>query len=228
MQFSCALVQASILITITAGTVCIRPDIEAGDGFGAIDGNGGSESGYNNATQVDHNTNQNANGFPQDPDCEETFLSPEGQLSRARIEEPTQSVYHAGVCNSATHLSYSGNYPVNGMTLTQKLIARISTAQTSCSPNPCPPNDTPYNSGAGDLAVAGRMTTGQSVATLFDRNNSAGNNFSRTFTGAPVSCSTIYAPSGNVTNMRVGVAIPFPDTAATINDANVEVRLVCN
>jgi hypothetical protein len=131
------------------------------------------------------------------------------------------------VCNSAVHLSYNGVSPANGMTLTQNLIARISTAQTSCSPNPCPPNDAPYDSGAGDLAVTGRMTTGQSVGTLFDRNNSAGNNFSRTFTGATVPCSTIFAEPGAVSNMRVGVVIPFPDTAATINDANVEVRLVC-
>lgn len=227
MQFSCALVQATVLITITAGTVCLRPDIDAGDGFGAIDCNGGNQAGYNSATQMDHNTNQNALGFPQDPDCEETYLSPDGLISRASIEDPSQSIYHAGVCNSAVHLSYNGTSPANGMTLTQNLIARISTAQTSCSPNPCPPNDTPYDSGAGDLSVTGRMTTGQSVGTLFDRNNSAGSNFSRTFTGATVPCSTIFAPGGNVSNMKVGVVIPFPDTAATINDANVEVRLVC-
>lgn len=227
MQFGCALVQATVLITITAGTVCIRPDVEAGDGFGVIDCAGGNETGYNNTTQADHNTNLNATGFPQDPDCEEVFLTPEGQISHATLEEPSQSVYHAGVCNSATHLSYSGTYPPNGMTLTQKLIARISTASTTCNASTCPANDAPYDPNAGDLSVAGRMTTGQSVATMFDRNNSSGNNFSRTFTGTTVPCSQIYAEGGSVSNLRVGVAIPFPDTAATINDANVEVRLVC-
>jgi cysteine-rich repeat protein len=227
MSFSCALVQATILITITAGTVCIRPDFENDDGVGVLDCNGGNETGYNTLFEMDHNTNENSVGFPIDPDCEETFLTPDGLLTRARIESPDQDVYHAGVCNSALHSAYSGNYPANGMTLTQNLIARISTAQTSCSPNPCPPQTAPFDGDAGDLAVTGRMTTGQSTAVMFNNNNGA-SSATRTFTGAPVACSTIFAPTGNVNNMRVGVAIPFPDTAATINDGRVEVRLVCN
>jgi len=226
MSFSCGLVQVSILITITAGTVCIRPDLEAGDGFGVIDCNGGTEIGYNSQSVADHNTNQNAVGFPQDPDCEEVFVSPDGLISRASIEPGPD--WHAGVCNSSIHLSYSGNYPPNGMTLTQKLIARISTAQTTCSPNPCPANNAPLDSGAGDIALTGRLTTGQSSAVLHNRNNNqSATNYNRTFTGNPVNCGTVYSPTGNVTGMRVGVVIPFPDVAATINDALVEVRLRC-
>jgi hypothetical protein len=230
MSFGCGLVQATVLITITAGTVCIRPDIEAGEGFGVIDCNGGNETGYNSATVVDHNTNQNAVGLPQDPECDEIFLSPDGLISSASIEtQPASGPYHAGVCNSAVNLSYNGNYPANGMTLTQKLIARISTAQTSCSPNPCPANSAPFDAEAGDIAVVGKLTTGQSVGTLHNRdNNQSSTNYSRTFTGTTKSCAAIYdGGSNHLTDAKIGVVIPFPDTAATINDANVEVRLRC-
>lgn len=228
MSFSCAQVSVSLLITINAATVCIRPDIAAGDGIGVIDCNGGTEFGYNSQTIADHNTNQNAVGLPQDPDCEEVYVTPDGLVSNASIETPGD-VYHAGVCNSALNLTYNGTYPANGMTITQKLIARISADQTSCSPNPCPDQDAPFDSSAGDLAVTGKMTTGQSVAILHNRNNNqTATNFNRTFTGTAGSCAQIYtAPTNNLTNIRLGVIIPFPDAAATINDALVEVRLRC-
>jgi hypothetical protein len=72
------------------------------------------------------------------------------------------------------------------------------------------------------------LTTGSSSAVLHNRNNSqSATNYNRTFTGTRVNCGTVYSPTGNVTGMRIGVVIPFPDTAATINDALVEVRLRC-
>lgn len=200
-----------------------------GDGEGAIDCNGGVLEGYNSVTLSDHNTNQNDVGLPQDPDCEEVFITPDGLVNSASIESNSGGPYHAGVCNSAIHLSYNSMYPPNGLTITQKLIARISTAQTSCTPNPCPDQDAPYDSGAGDIRLSGKMTTGSSTAILHNRNNvQTAVNYNRTHTGITKSCSDIYtAPSNNLAGLRIGVVIPFPDTADTINDALVEVRLRC-
>jgi len=220
-SFGCGLVTS---LLGTSGTFCLRPDFANEPGHGFIDCNGGNLTGYNTTFAIDHNTNQNATGDPLDPDCEATSISPDGQFSTSKIEEPSQTIYHAGVCNGPTRAAESGTYPANGLTLVENFIARISTTVLSCSPSPCPPMTAPFDAAAGDIRLTGKLTTGGSSLTIYNQNNGTGTG-TRSFTGTTRTCAQL--ASGSLTGLKVGVAVPFLDLAENINDARIIFQTVC-
>jgi cysteine-rich repeat protein len=222
MSFGCGVLNAPIVGA--AGVFCVRPDYESDPGYGYIDCNGGNLTGYNTRFEFDHNTNGNASGHPYDPECDDCSTSPDGQESCAKLEDAgSNDPYHAGVCNGPIVASESDPFPANGMVLIQRLIARLRTDVTSCSPNPCPAPDAPF--GSGDLRVTGKLTTGTSTGVIYNYNNGTGTQ-TWNVTNTTRTCSQVLASS--LTNLQVGLALPFPDLNSLIGDGRIQLRIKCN
>lgn len=150
------------------GTLCVRGN---GDGTGVVDCDGGLPA-YSNTVQQDHNTTNAPGpngGFAQDPECDDTFVEPDGSISTARVEDGSSSHPHTGICNSPVHIAENSTFPAGGMKLTEHLIIRVITSGT------CPADNAPFDASAGDIAVDGSTTTGTSAGKIFDVNNTAAN-----------------------------------------------------
>jgi hypothetical protein len=196
------------------GNLCVRGN---GDGTGVVDCDGGLSS-YDNAVQQDHNTSNppgGNGGFAQDPECDDTFMEPDGSISTAKLEGASDP--HPGVCNSPVHITESGTFPAGGMKLTEHLIVRVVTGAT-----PCPADTDPFDASAGDIAVSGSTTSGTSAGTIFDVNNTTGN-LAQSASGCgggpePCTCNVVGVPfacasidAGSLTGGKLGVAFPALD-----------------
>jgi len=152
---------------------CLRMD-PATQGHGVLDCAGGQVSdGYNAVVSIDHNTNQNNDGFPQDPQCAAVYRNPnndaDGELVPSWVEDTLHP--HPGVCNSGLHVDQSGDDPAGGLRLTQDLLLRVF-VQTSCSPSLCPADDAPFDP-TRDLRLTAAMTSGNAKGVIFNYNNTA-------------------------------------------------------
>jgi hypothetical protein len=141
------------------GTVCARL---AEDGSGKIDCDGG-EPDYDIVAEQDHNTSDPPPpGFPQDPECDDSFLNPIG-LSTASLEGPSDP--HPGVCNSYLKTTQSGTFAVGGVSLSERLFLRLITSGS------CPADDAPFDDAAGDIDVSGSISTGTAKGVIYNLNN---------------------------------------------------------
>lgn len=218
------------------GTICLRM---YNDGAGLLDCLG-TTSGYNVTLEVDHNTSAAPPpGFAQDPTCEATFTSPDGEtVMTALLEDGSAAHPHSGVCNSPLHVSTSGNFAPGGTALVLPLTMRI------ISSGACPADDAPFDEAAGDFNVDAGMISSTTKAVIYNLNNGSqtmgttgsGNGpsicglfgFSACTTqvvGTPFGCSNI--TNGTLSTGKVGVAFPLLDID-TINDTIVTMSLQCN
>ena len=82
--------------------------------------------GYNGLVQIDHNTNQNTLGFPQDSGCTNTYVNSDGSVGESCMEGlgagcPGSTNVHLGVCNSPVVRTFSGAYPAGGFRVKETL-----------------------------------------------------------------------------------------------------------
>jgi hypothetical protein len=216
--------------------VCARLDPTAG-GSGQIDCAGGDiTSGYNNVVQLDHNTNQSTVGgqpnigLPFDPNCTNTFSTRAGEVLTSCAEgydaacSGTANV-HLGACNSPVEQTFSGAYPTGGFSINEKI--NLGMAIGDCS-TPCPSDDTPLQ--AGELQIAGVLTSGQSKGVLWNVNDTAlimgttgagdGVKICGSVTGGP-NCATtaigspfgdcVAAPPTSMASAQSAIVFPFID-----------------
>jgi len=169
-HFDC--VAASISTFKVAG--CMRMD-PATQAHGVIDCAGGvSPDGYDAVVSIDHNTNMNNVGFPQDPECDDTYRNPnndpDGELVTSWLEDGGGTHVHIGVCNSGAHLDRSGAFAPGGLRLTQNLILRLFVGGT-CTPGVCPADTAPFDAAAGDQRIMADMSSGSAKGVIFDFDN---------------------------------------------------------
>lgn len=229
------------------GLVCPPADCGAGNpcdvnpGHGVVDCAGGDLTGYNSLVQIDHNTNQNNVGFPQDPDCTNTFTAPDGTVLHSCLEGTDAACTgpshpHRGVCNSPTEQTFSGVSPVGGFRLHEAIDLSFEIG-ADCS-TPCSPDNTPLQD--AELQIAGDLTSGQAKGVIWNANNTsliigttgAGNcggicgmECCPPFAGTPMgNCLT------NVTTLagaQAVLACPYIDPDPTIGDFIASLTLQC-
>jgi hypothetical protein len=162
------------------GLACPPADCGAGNpcdvnpGHGVIDCAGGNLAGYNSLVQIDHNTNQNNVGLPQDPNCTNTFTAPDGTVLHSCLEgtDPActgPSHPHTGVCNSPVEQTFSGSSPAGGFRLHEAIDLSFTFGE-DCR-TPCPPDNTPLQD--GELQLAGDLTSGEAKGVIWNANNTA-------------------------------------------------------
>lgn len=218
-------------LPLGAGTLCVRAVV---DGSGVMDCDGGLAN-YNVTAEIDHNTGSApgaGGGFAADPECDDTFMLPTGQITSASLEDGSTSHPHTGTCNSPLHVTESSTFAAGGMKLTENLVARI------ISSGSCPADDAPLDTAAGDIELTGSAATGVASARIYQVNNTTGNlqqsssgcglfGISQcvgTVTGTAFGCGNV--DSGNLTIGKLGVALPALDIS-TINDALATLTLLC-
>ncbi len=191
-------------------TVCVRAN---GTGTGLVDCDGG-EPGYNNVAGWDHDTSipPSVNGgFPQDPECNDSFINPGPFVTNARLEDAL--ALHPGACNSPLEISETGTFPAGGLKLTEQLAVRILAANATC-----PPDTTPFSSVDGDISLSGSLTTGTVSGTVYDKIGSSmapyalsNQTLTDTVSGNPFTCSNIDA--NVMTGGKIVISIPAIDLA---------------
>jgi len=155
---------------------CLRMD-PASQGHGVLDCVGGQVGGgYAAVVSIDHNTNQNNDGFPQDPQCAEVYRNPnndaDGDPAPSWVEDGSGGHVHIGVCNSGAHVDQAGAFPAGGLQLTQDLLLRVF-LRTPCTPALCPADGAPFDAAAGDVRVTAAMSSGSAKGVIFNLNNGA-------------------------------------------------------
>lgn len=144
---------------------CVRL---SADSSGFIDCDGGTP-GYNTLVEQDHNTSNPpgpAGGFPQDPECTASETLPDGQVSRASLEESSDP--HPGVCRSPVRMTRTDAFPPGGMLLVQNLCLRILPLGSN---EPCPQPTEPCDPEEGELMLSGSITSGTSEVVIYDVDN---------------------------------------------------------
>jgi hypothetical protein len=176
--------------------ICARLDPTA-PSFGKVDCKGTQIVGYNSQVQIDHNTNQNNPGLPQDAGCVNTFTNADGSVGLPCVEgvgastglkailppltptpkcgnslDPTPGPHtHFGVCNSPTEQTFSGNYPPNGFNLTEVIDLSFEIGSDCSGPQPCPPDGSALQD--GELQIAGQITSGAGKGIIWQVNNTS-------------------------------------------------------
>ncbi len=207
-------------LPLGAGALCVRLSRDS-DGF--IDCDGGTD-GYNTTVAQDHNTStppEEEGEFPVDPDCTATETWPDGTISTARRE--TESNPHPGVCNSPVRLTRSGPFLPGGVSLTEPLCLRLLPAGST---DPCPPATEPCDPEAGELALAGSITSGTTNVVIYDERNTNSSlrdgarcpAESQTpcvakVEGSPFGCENVEA--GNLSQGRLGFGFPILDLSVS-------------
>lgn len=239
-------------VTIPAGSIVFDPIVitppvgdpvrvcvtSAGiDGTGKVDCNGG-EPNIDLVVRADHSTNgapAPSGGLPQDPECNDTRVDPDGNQTDACLETAVGTCNpnspHVGTCNSPTEYVETGTF-VSGdfrvaETLTLRLVSDVGVDGQQCT------GDDTYSAPANLRAF---LTTGDAKAVIYDTNNVQNNlmdhitagcsNCITQVTGAPRTCSNITG-SGGVKNLKLVGALPVIDIDASVGDAGVNIEIVC-
>jgi hypothetical protein len=220
--------------------VCVT---DAGiDGTGKVDCNGGDPDIDLNV-RADHNTNNppgSNGGLPQDPECDDTRVDPDGNTTSACMESASGSCNpnntHPGVCNGPTEYVQSGTF-TNGdfrvaETLTLRLVSDFGPDGIQCT------NDDTYSAPATLRAF---LTTGDARATVYDANNVSNalidnqtggaaplgcSSCITLVSGVPRTCSNITG-SGGVKTLKLVGALPVVDIDASVGDAGVTIEITC-
>ena len=184
------------------GTVCVGV---AADGQGTIDCDGG-RPGPNYLLQVDHNTTPGdggnsgtANGLPDDSQCDDQLVQPDGSISYACLEGTSQCsggpnegmvctqasecpestcdpcnalATHSGVCNSPRKVTTSGTYNAGDFSIALPLSIQIlsGAAEYGADGLACTPDDT----GEPPAAVVVYLTSRTTTVDILDANSSSG------------------------------------------------------
>jgi len=228
--------------------VCARLD-PALPARGSVDCSGGNLAGYHSVMQVDHNTNQLVvggqpnSGLPADPNCTNTFSAPDGTVLASCLEgtDPACSGgahTHVGACNSPPEQTFVGVSPAGGFLLSEAIDLSFQIG-ADCS-TPCPPDDAPLQ--AGELQVAGELTSGEAKGVVWQANNTALTLGTTGTSGCPVEClvppccpplegtpmgDCIAAPPAMIDGAQAVLAYPVIDVDPAIGDFVAELRLAC-
>ena len=198
-----ASVRISPSVVSGVGTVCVSA---GGDGTGVIDCDGG-RSDLDSTLSVDHNTTPadadnsgSANGLPDDPNCTNTFVQPDGSVSRACEERTRQCTagpnegavctsaaecpdglcaqcsadwQHPGICNSPTQAVQSGVFAAGDIQVALPLALTVMGSSAEFGPDllPCTADDVPADPPAPVTVV---LSTGVNTVLIYDTGNSAG------------------------------------------------------
>lgn len=239
---------ASVLTSNVAGCIRMDPTTSA---HGVIDCGGGQVTdGYNVVASVDHNTNGNAVGFPQDVNCVNTYTEPDGSIASPCVEGigadcSGANNVHLGVCNSAVHLDQSGVFPAGGVRMTQTFILRAFPG-SACTTGLCPTDGMPFDPAAGDVRVIADMSGGSAKAVIFNFINQdltlgttgsgdgpsicgLGNNEAcvTSTTGAPYTAICSNVSAGSLHTGRLASAIPALDLPRPIYDMVATIGITC-
>lgn len=207
------------------------------DGTGKIDCNGGDPN-LDITARVDHNTNNppgSNGGLPQDPECDDTRVAPDGSTSTACLESSVSTCnannLHLGVCNSPLEYVESGTFGSGHLRVSEVLTLRV-VSNVGVDGLQCTLDDT-YSAPA---SLRGFFTTGTARATIYDANNIANALLDHLavgcatcvteVTGVPKSCTSILGSGGLKTLKFVG-ALPVVDVDAAVGDAGVTVEVEC-
>jgi hypothetical protein len=231
-------------ITLPAGQghvyICVK---DAGiDGLGKVDCNGG-DSNINVTVRSDHNTNSapgSNGGLPQDPECDDTRIDPDGNTTSACLESASGSCNpnnpHPGACNSPTDYVESGTFTSGDFrvaeTLTLQIVSDFGPDGIQCTA------DDTYSAPA---TVRTFLTTGTARATIYDANNVSNSILDHQapgspplgcsscitqVTGAPRGCANITG-SGGLKNLKLVGALPVLDINPQLGDAGVNIEITC-
>lgn len=216
--------------------ICVTPTGPDGGGF--IDCDGG-EPLLNVTSRQDHSTNGAPGpngGLPQDPQCDDTRLQPDGSTSSTCLESSvtpcSANALHPGTCNSPLDYVEAGTFASGHLRVVQYLTIR-QVSNNGPDGIQCTADDvygTPAN-------VRVFFTTGTARTTIFDANNSADSlidhqasgcsNCTTQVTGAPRACNNITGSNGNVNNLKLVGAFPVLDLDGTAGDAAVTIEAKC-
>lgn len=209
------------------GTMCV---VSAGDGGGIIDCDGGTAN-RDIATRIDHNTTPgdpnnggSALGLPDDAECNDTRIWPDGAVSTACLEgSPCRPTSTHGVCNSPTEYAESGIMGAGDMRVTIPVSIYIPAANGPDG-QPCTSDDVVTTGGATTIF----LTTGTATGQVFDVNNVAGvemgpgkfcgaNACTAQKTGVPINCETLRT-TGSFNGAKIVGAFVAVDGDATLGD----------
>lgn len=226
-----------IVINVFSQTIRLCVDASGPDGFGHFDCNGG-DPGINVTAQQDHNTNNppGANGgLPQDPECDDTDVAPDGAISSACLEGGPANCNpnspHPGVCNSPVNFIENGAFGSGAARVTEYLRLR---QVSDVGPDGVQCTDDDTYSAPANLRVY--LTTGTAHATIFDTNNIADSllddhavtctNCTTEVIGAPRSCNLING-NGGLSQLKLVAALPVIDLDPSVGDAVATVEVRC-
>ncbi len=214
--------------------ICLFPT--GPDGTGVTDCVGGTAN-INYTIRRDHNTNNppgSNGGLPQDPDCNDTRLEPDGvTVSSACLENSVGgcATFHPGVCNSPYDYPQTGTFGSGSLRITEYLQVRLVN-DNGPDGQQCTSDD---NYG-GSFDVRAYLTTGTARGTVYDTNNSSdslldqqGNGCSNCQTqvnGVSKSCNSMVNGSG-LNGMTMAAALVALDVDSTAGDAAVTVTATC-
>ncbi|MEO6027798.1 MAG: hypothetical protein ABIR79_13110 [Candidatus Binatia bacterium] len=221
--------------------ICVK---DAGiDGVGKVDCNGG-DANVNLAVRADHNTANppgSNGGLPQDPECDDTRVDPDGNPTSACLESVGGSCNpnntHPGACNSPTEYVESGTFASGDFRVAESLTLQIV---SNFGPDniQCTADDT-YSAPA---ILRTFLTTGIARATVYDANNVSNSILDHNapgaaplgctscitqVTGVPRGCSNITG-SGGLRNLKLVGALPVLDIDPQVGDAGVTIEITCN
>ena len=214
--------------------VCVFPTGQ--DGVGVTDCDGGTAN-IDYQVRRDHNTNNppgGNGGLPQDPDCNDTRLEPDGvTVSSACLENSVGgcSTFHPGACNSPFDFVQSGTFGSGSLRITEYLQLRLVN-DNGPDGQQCTSDD---NYGA-TTNIRAYLTTGTARGTVYDTNNSADNlldnggagcaNCITSVTGALKSCNSMINGSG-LNAMRMAGALVALDVDSSAGDAAITLTATC-
>ena len=214
--------------------VCVFPTGQ--DGVGLTDCDGGTAN-IDYQVRRDHNTNNppgSNGGLPQDPQCDDTRLEPDGvTTSTACLENAVGgcSTFHPGACNSPFEYVQSGTFASGSMRITEYLELRLVNDNGPDGVQ-CTADDN-YGSSTDIRAY---LTTGTARGTVYDTNNSDNNLLDQTgsgcsncitqTSGALKSCNSMITGSG-LNGLKLAGALVALDVDSTAGDAAITLTATC-
>ena len=208
------------------------------DGTGKIDCNGGAAA-LDITTRVDHSTNAapgSNGGSPQDPECDDTAVAPDGERSEACRESMVSTCNvtnrHPGTCNGPLAYVESGTFASGDVRLVEYVTIR-QVSNVGPDGQQCTGDDT-YGPPA---SVRVFFTTGTARATVFDANGVANALLDQgapgceacvtQVTGDGRACNQITGGSGSLDNLMLVSTFAVLDLDGTVGDAAVTIQAEC-